>query len=795
MPKNSDPSKKQRWSAAKKAEKKAKPAKAGRGADSAPKKPHHRGQPDGPKRRVDARDGEAGGKRPRAERSPRWDDQDPRRAARPGGRPSGRGGPRVAGEGRERPSAGAKRWERDDRPARSFDRDDRPKRFERDDRPARSFDRDDRPKRFDRDDRPQRSFNRDDRPARSFDLDDRPKRFERDERPKRFDRDDRPARSFDRDDRPARSFDREDRPKRFARDDRPKRFDRDDRPARSYDRDDRPKRFERDDRPKRYERDDRPRRFERDDRPQRSFNRDDRPRREPRVADPIRRDRHEGRHLTEAPFAPQSFEEAEAERAEADTWTHYESKTKTGPAAVTEDNGFAALGVPDALVERLARDGITEPFPIQAATIPDALAGKDVLGRGRTGSGKTLAFGLPTIARLKAATDERQSKRPRALILVPTRELAMQVSDALEPLVHVTGLRHKLVAGGLSYDKQIFALAKGIDILVATPGRLVDLMDRGAVELGSVQITILDEADHMADMGFVDEMTSILDAIPDGGQRLLFSATLDRGVDTLVEKYMVDPVTHSTDDAQASVTTMSHHVLLIDPQDKKAITAEVANRDGQTIVFVRTQLGADRIARELRERGVLAAALHGGLSQAVRNRVLGAFRENKMPVLVATDVAARGIHVDDVGLVLQVDPPRDHKDYLHRSGRTARAGESGAVVTLALPHQKAMMRRLLESAGVDTEPVRVKSGDATIAATGGSAPSGTPVPDELWRPILEGGPKQRRGRVGAPQRGHGGGRPDHGGRRGRDDRGSRHTGSFDRSSDRQRPRAQWRDER
>ena len=778
MPKNSDPSKKQRWSAAKKAEKKAKPAKAGRGADGAPKKAHHRGQPDGPKRRIDARDGEAGGKRPRAERSPRWDDQDPRRAARPGGRPSGRGGPRVAGEGRERPSAGAKRWERDDRPARSFDRDDRPKRF-------------------DREDRPQRSFSRDDRPGRSFDRDDRPKRFDRDERPARsFDRDDRPKR-FDREERPARSFDREDRPKRFEREDRPARsLDRDDRPQRSFNRDDRPARsFDRDDRPKRYERDDRPRRFERDDRPQRSFNRDDRPRREPRVADPIRRDRHEGRHLTEAPFAPQSFEEAEAERAEADTWTHYESKTKTGPAAVTEDNGFAALGVPDALVERLARDGITEPFPIQAATIPDALAGKDVLGRGRTGSGKTLAFGLPTIARLKAATDERQSKRPRALILVPTRELAMQVSDALEPLVHVTGLRHKLVAGGLSYDKQIFALAKGIDILVATPGRLVDLMDRGAVELGSVQITILDEADHMADMGFVDEMTSILDAIPDGGQRLLFSATLDRGVDTLVEKYMVDPVTHSTDDAQASVTTMSHHVLLIDPQDKKAITAEVANRDGQTIVFVRTQLGADRIARELRERGVLAAALHGGLSQAVRNRVLGAFRENKMPVLVATDVAARGIHVDDVGLVLQVDPPRDHKDYLHRSGRTARAGESGAVVTLALPHQKAMMRRLLESAGVDTEPVRVKSGDATIAATGGSAPSGTPVPDELWRPILEGGPKQRRGRVGAPQRGHGGGRPDHGGRRGRDDRGSRHTGSFDRSSDRQRPRAQWRDER
>ncbi len=481
----------------------------------------------------------------------------------------------------------------------------------------------------------------------------------------------------------------------------------------------------------------------------------------------MRRDRHEGRHLSSShdgghDHEPQrTFAEAEAERAEADEWTAYSSKAKTGPASVTEDNGFAALGLPDLLVERLARDGITQPFPIQEAAIPDALAGRDVLGRGRTGSGKTLAFGLPTITRLNDGT-KRESKRPRALILVPTRELAMQVSDALEPLVHVAGLRHKLVAGGLSYDKQIDALAKGIDILVATPGRLVDLMDRGAVELDSVTVTILDEADHMADMGFVEEMTSILDAIPEGGQRLLFSATLDRGVDTLVEKYMVDPVTHSTDDAQAAVTTMSHHVLLIDPQDKKAITAEVTNRPGPTIVFVRTQLGADRIARELRERGVLAAALHGGLSQAVRNRVLGAFRESRLPVLVATDVAARGIHVDDVGLVLQVDPPRDHKDYLHRSGRTARAGESGAVVTLALPHQKRMMQRLLDQAGVETEPVKVRPGDAHVLATGGSAPSGIPVPDEQWRPILEGNPRQqRRPRFGGarPQGGRGFGGP------------------------------------
>ena len=310
-----------------------------------------------------------------------------------------------------------------------------------------------------------------------------------------------------------------------------------------------------------------------------------------------------------------------------------------------------------------------------------------MLGRGRTGSGKTLAFGLAMITRLADGT-RPESKRPRSLILVPTRELAMQVSDALEPFVHVTGLRHKLVAGGLSYEPQIKALNKGIDILVATPGRLADLMDRGAVELGGVQIAVLDEADHMADMGFLPEVTAILDEIPAGGQRLLFSATLDKGIDTLVDRYLVDPVTHSTDEAQASVTTMSHHVLLIDPQDKKALTAELAGRGGRVIVFARTQLGTDRIAGELRERGVFAASLHGGLSQAVRNRVLGAFRDGSMNVLVATDVAARGIHVDDVGMVVQVDPPTDHKDYLHRAGRTARAGEEGAVVMIALPHQK-----------------------------------------------------------------------------------------------------------
>jgi superfamily II DNA/RNA helicase len=287
-------------------------------------------------------------------------------------------------------------------------------------------------------------------------------------------------------------------------------------------------------------------------------------------------------------------------------------------------------------------------------------------------------------------------------------------------------------------------------------------MERGAVDLSTVEIAVLDEADHMADMGFLPEVTAILDTIPQGGQRLLFSATLDKGIDTLVDRYLVDPVTHSTDDAQASVTTMSHHVLLIDPQDKKAMTAELAGRGGRVIVFARTQLGSDRIAGELRERGVLAASLHGGLSQAVRNRVLGAFRDGSMNVLVATDVAARGIHVDDVGMVVQVDPPTDHKDYLHRAGRTARAGEEGAVVMLALPHQRKMVTRIIEGAGAEAKTAKVAPGDATVQAMGGRAPSGVPVPDAVWRPILEGGKNGGRrggGRPGGRPAGRPGGRP------------------------------------
>jgi superfamily II DNA/RNA helicase len=582
-------------------------------------------------------------------------------------------------------------------------------------------------RRFDRDDRPaSREFSRDDRPAKRFDRDDRPaKRFERDDRPaKRFDRDDRPAKRFERDDRPAR--------RDVSRDDRaPRRTDRDDRGPRRFERDERaPRRFDRDDRPaKRFDRDDRaPRRFDRDERPaRRDFSRDERA---PRRFDRDERARHE--HV-----------DAEAQRIEADTWTKATRKGVDGPVSVAADNGFAALGLSERLVERLARDGIAAPFPIQAATIPDALAGRDVLGRGQTGSGKTLAFGLPLLTRLADGV-KAAPRRPRALVLVPTRELAMQVSDALEPLVHVLGLRHKLVAGGLSYTTQIAALNRGVEVLIATPGRLKDLIEREAVQLGEIEVAVLDEADHMADMGFLPEVTALLDQMPAGGQRLLFSATLDKGVDKIVEGYLTDPVTHSTDDVKASVTTMEHHVLLIDPMHKKTITAEVANRDGRTVVFVRTKLGADRVATQLREAGVFAAALHGGLNQGARNRVLGAFRDGTLPVLVATDVAARGIHVDDVSVVLQVDPPADHKDYLHRSGRTARAGDRGTVVTLALPHQRRQVERLVHEAGVDVTPAKVAPGHELLVATGASTPSGVPVPEESLRRIVEGDKRARR---------------------------------------------------
>ncbi|MCT9932778.1 DEAD/DEAH box helicase [Planotetraspora sp. A-T 1434] len=392
---------------------------------------------------------------------------------------------------------------------------------------------------------------------------------------------------------------------------------------------------------------------------------------------------------------------------------------------------FTLLGLPKPLVAGLARQGITSPFPIQRAAIPDILAGHDVLGRGQTGSGKTLAFGLPTMARI--AGEKALPKRPRAIVLVPTRELALQVADAIEPLGRGLSLRVKTVVGGMSMGKQIDALRRGVEIVVATPGRLTDLIEQGECSLQDVQVSVLDEADHMCDLGFFPVVSAILDKTPADSQRLLFSATLDGDVDKLVRRFLTDPVTHSLDPATSSVETMEHHLVQVHRDDKVDVTAEIANREGRTILFVRTQHGVDRVVKQLARVGVRAGGLHGGKRQNQRTRILSEFREGNVKVLVCTDVAARGIHVDDVSLVLHVDPPMDHKSYLHRGGRTARAGERGSVVTLITPNERRSTDSMTRRAGINPSRHRVAPGDPILAEIAGARrPSGEAIP--VWEP-------------------------------------------------------------
>ena len=389
------------------------------------------------------------------------------------------------------------------------------------------------------------------------------------------------------------------------------------------------------------------------------------------------------------------------------------------PAAAT----FAELGLDARLVSALAAGDIHEPFAIQARALPDALAGRDVLGRAQTGSGKTLAFGLPLLTRLSATADRRREKAPRGLVLVPTRELAQQVADVLTPLGRRVGVNITTVYGGVSIGRQI-AHVRDADIVVATPGRLIDLLERHAWTLSDIQITVLDEADHMADLGFMPAVTRILDETPAGGQRMFFSATLDREVGRLVTSYASDPalhaVTSSTDSGPAE-----HRVLVLSAQDKVPVAAEIASRPGRTLFFVRTKHGADRLAKQLSRAGVDAAAIHGDRNQSQRQRALDGFTAGHPRVLVATDVAARGIHVDDVDLVVQFDPPNDHKDYLHRSGRTARAGATGMVVALVEHAQLRELQRLHQAAGVTADRHDVAAGHQVVRQL---ATSGTPVP-------------------------------------------------------------------
>ena len=379
--------------------------------------------------------------------------------------------------------------------------------------------------------------------------------------------------------------------------------------------------------------------------------------------------------------------------------------TNPRPPGTAPEASFAELGVPSTLAAALAARGITTPRPIQAHTLPDGLAGRDVLGRAETGSGKTLAFGLPLLIRTAAASGRRLARQPRGLVLVPTRELADQVHDELSPLAAVLGLRLLTVYGGVSLQRQVQGLRRGVDVVVATPGRLEDLVRQGACSLDAVAIAVLDEADHMADMGFLPAVTSLLDRVPPGGQRLLFSATLDGQVDTLVRRYLTDPVRHVVMPTAAAGPRMDHQIRRVQTTDKVAVATELAAGPGRTLLFVRTRHRAARLARQLDRAGLRAGALHGDLAQPARTRALAAFAAGTVPVLVATDIAARGIHVEGIDLVVHFDPPTEPKAYLHRSGRTARAGAAGTVVTLVLPEQAAEVAKLHRRAEVTTSPL------------------------------------------------------------------------------------------
>ncbi|WP_430332613.1 DEAD/DEAH box helicase [Rhodococcus sp. ACT016] len=413
---------------------------------------------------------------------------------------------------------------------------------------------------------------------------------------------------------------------------------------------------------------------------------------------------------------------------------------------------FAQLGLPPMLVHSLGREGITAPFPIQAATIPDILAGRDVLGRGPTGSGKTLAFGLPLLVRLTGGAS--RAGRPRGIVLVPTRELAAQIESALDESAVSMGLRMASIVGGVPFKGQATRLSRGVDLLVATPGRLADHLSQGTVALDDVKVTAIDEADHMAELGFLPQVTEILDRTPESAQRLLFSATLDGEVDTLVARYLHDPVTHATAEAVAAVDTMQHHVLHVPREIKYETVARIAARAGRTLLFVRTKAGVDRLTDELRAVGIAAGGLHGDKPQGHRTRVLAEFADGTLPVLVATDVAARGIHVDDISLVVHVDPPTESKAYLHRAGRTARAGESGVVVTVVTEDERGPAAKVMRAAGVDVDPLTVGGRDRRWETlTGAREPSGTPVPEQQTAPapLKRETPADRRGP--GPQRG------------------------------------------
>ena len=422
---------------------------------------------------------------------------------------------------------------------------------------------------------------------------------------------------------------------------------------------------------------------------------------------------------------------------------------------------FESLGVPERLSRILVDSGISTPFPIQTSTLPDTLAGRDVLGRGKTGSGKTLAFTIPLVARL--AGGQKRPSKPTGLVLAPTRELATQITAVIEPLAAALGMNVTTIFGGVSQSRQVSALRGGVDIVVACPGRLEDLMKQRHISLDAVQVTVLDEADHMADLGFLPGVTRILAATPSGGQRLLFSATLDNGVDKLVNRFLRNPVTHSVDEIDAPQVAMTHHVFHVSgAQEKTQLVHALASGTGRRILFMRTKHQARKLAKQLTDAGVPSVDLHGNLSQPARDRNLALFSSGDARVLVATDIAARGVHVDDVELVVHVDPPVEHKAYLHRSGRTARAGSAGDVVTVVLPEQRRDTQQLLRKAGISAQPQQVRADSASVVELVGEIAPHREPPPRPATPVRTGGGSSRGGSGrgnGSPFRGNGNGRP------------------------------------
>ncbi len=651
----------------------------------------------------------------------RWTADD--RAARGGSTDAGRRGDRTPASTDGRPDwtpRGKSGWVKDERPARRpfGERDERPRRTsderprrdsgdsrprrEGDDRPRRDFS--DRPRRDFDADRPRRDFS--DRPRR--DADERPRRDSGDSRPRR-EGDDRPRRDFS--DRPRRDFDADrprrdfsDRPRRDA-DERPRRESSDERPRREYN--DRPRRDFDADRPRR-DFSDRPRRDAGADRPRRDFS--DRPRRD---ADerPARRDSEFYPDRAERTFTPQ--DDVVLERLEA----------QAIQATDTEGVSFGDLGLGGNIVRALAELGADSPFPIQAATIPDVLSGRDVLGRGRTGSGKTIAFGAPLVERLMedgGGKRRAMGRKPRALIMAPTRELALQIDRTVQPIARAVGLFTTQVYGGVPQAKQVGALRRGVDIVIGTPGRIEDLERQGHLDLSEVVVTVLDEADHMCDLGFLEPVQRILRMTSDGGQKLLFSATLDSGVAALVEEFLVEPSVHEVAGENQESSTIEHRVLLIDHRDKTAILEELSRGDSRKLVFTRTRAFAEQVAEGLEDVDIPAVSLHGDLNQSRRTRNLEKLTNGRVNILVATDVAARGIHVDDISLVIQADAPDEYKTYMHRSGRTGRAGKDGIVVTLVARNRRRRMEELLSRAEIEAEWTQVRPGDEIIAELAGA---------------------------------------------------------------------------